>query len=65
VKRAAALAAFLALGSALPAAADLAEVKQRGALRVLAVLASKTGDEFFNQNAGASPGFDRARSRRP
>jgi ABC-type amino acid transport substrate-binding protein len=48
-----------ALASVHPAAADLAEVKTRGTLRVLGVLAAKTGDEFLNRSTGASPGFDR------
>jgi ABC-type amino acid transport substrate-binding protein len=59
VKRTGLAAAALALATAAPLAADLAEVKQRGTLRVLAVLAGKTGDEFFNPSAGGSPGFDR------
>ena len=54
-------AALLALGVAAagPARADLGEVKTRGRLRVLGVLAAKTGDEFLNQSGGDSPGFDR------
>ena len=52
----------LALGLAVlvgaaPAAADLAEVKSRGALRVL-VMGVRNGDEFFAP-PGAHPGFDR------
>jgi ABC-type amino acid transport substrate-binding protein len=42
-----------------PARADLNEVKAAGTLRVLGVLAAKTGDEFLNQSAGPAPGFDR------
>ncbi|MET0555123.1 MAG: transporter substrate-binding domain-containing protein [Vicinamibacteria bacterium] len=53
------LAAMAVLLSAAPARADLAEVKERGTLRVMIVLASKTGDEFFNQSKTGSPGFDR------
>jgi ABC-type amino acid transport substrate-binding protein len=48
---------LLAFLVALPAAADLAEVKSRGALRVL-VVGVRSGDEFFAP-AGAQPGFDR------
>jgi ABC-type amino acid transport substrate-binding protein len=59
VRPPAAVAAALALASAVPAQADLAAVKQRGTLRVAAVLASKTGDEFFSQSASGTPGFDR------
>jgi ABC-type amino acid transport substrate-binding protein len=59
VTRTALAAVALALASAMPAAADLGEVKQRGTLRVLAVLASKTGDEFFSASGGDAPGFDR------
>jgi ABC-type amino acid transport substrate-binding protein len=59
MRRRALAAAVLALATAAPALADLAEVKQRGTLRVMAVLASKKGDEFFNQSAGGAPGFDR------
>jgi ABC-type amino acid transport substrate-binding protein len=53
-------AALLALGvaSASPARADLGEVKTRGRLRVLGVLAAKTGDEFLNRSSGDAPGFD-------
>lgn len=54
-----ALAAALLAVAAVPAAADLAAVKQRGSIRVLAVLASKTGDEFFNRSTDGAPGFDR------
>ena len=46
-----------ALASAVPATADLAEVKSRGALRVI-VVGVRSGDEFFAP-AGAQPGFDR------
>jgi ABC-type amino acid transport substrate-binding protein len=42
-----------------PARADLDEIKTAGTLRVLGVLAAKTGDEFLNKSAGPSPGFDR------
>ena len=53
-------ATLLALGAAAgPVHADLEEVKARGTLRVLAVLAGKTGDEFLNKSGGESPGFDR------
>ena len=55
-------ALLLAAGAATsagPVRADLAEVKTRGTLRVLGVLAAKTGDEFLNKSAGDSPGFDR------
>jgi ABC-type amino acid transport substrate-binding protein len=45
------------LACAVPAVADLAEVKGRGTLRVLAV-GVRSGDEFFAP-AGAQPGFDR------
>lgn len=44
--------------SALPGAAgDLAEIKQRGALRVLGVVDDKE-PEFFSLKSQASPGFD-------
>jgi ABC-type amino acid transport substrate-binding protein len=56
-RTAAAVLAFAA--GAVPARADLDDVKTRGTLRVLAVLAAKTGDEFLNQSAGGAPGFDR------
>jgi ABC-type amino acid transport substrate-binding protein len=59
MRRTALAVAAAALASAVPAQADLAEIKQRGTLRVMAVLASKTGDEFFSRSAGAAPGFDR------
>jgi membrane-bound lytic murein transglycosylase F len=53
-------AVILALAAALPAsAADLADVKARGALRVIVMPLSAT-DEFFPIPAGARPGFDRA-----
>ena len=53
-------AALLALAAGTgPARADLDDVMTRGKLRVLAVLAGKTGDEFLNQSAGSAPGFDR------
>lgn len=54
-----AAALLAALAAAAPARADLDEVKTRGTLRVLAVLAAKTGDEFLNQSSGGAPGFDR------
>jgi ABC-type amino acid transport substrate-binding protein len=47
------------VAAAAPARADLEEVKARGTLRVLAVLAAGTGDEFLNQSDGGAPGFDR------
>ena len=54
------LALVFALATALPAAAaDLADVKARGALRVIVMPLSAT-DEFFPVPAGARPGFDRA-----
>lgn len=56
---AAAALVALAASAAEPARADLAEVRTRGKLRVLGVLAAKTGDEFLNQSGGESPGFDR------
>lgn len=49
------LAATAALAAAAPAAADWPEVRQRGALRVLAV----HEDLFFSLKEGAAPGFDR------
>jgi membrane-bound lytic murein transglycosylase F len=53
-------ALFLALAAALPAtAADFADVKARGTLRVIVMPLSAT-DEFFPIPAGARPGFDRA-----
>jgi ABC-type amino acid transport substrate-binding protein len=55
-------ALLLAAGAATaagPARADLAEVKTRGQLRVLGVLAAKTGDEFLNKSDVGAPGFDR------
>jgi membrane-bound lytic murein transglycosylase F len=53
-------ALFVALAAALPmAAADLADVKARGTLRVIVMPLSAT-DEFFPIPAGARPGFDRA-----
>jgi ABC-type amino acid transport substrate-binding protein len=52
--------AVLAWAAAPPAAAlDLKEMEQRGTLRVLAVPANRTGDEFFSREDGPSPGFDR------
>ena len=51
------LLGLAALASGVPAAADLAEVKSRGALRVI-VVGVRSGDEFFAP-AGAQPGFDR------
>jgi membrane-bound lytic murein transglycosylase F len=54
------LAVLLALAAAVPAAAaDLADVKARGTLRVIVMPLSAT-DEFFPIPAGARPGFDRA-----
>jgi ABC-type amino acid transport substrate-binding protein len=50
-------AAGVAAGSA--AYADLKQVEVRGALRVLAVPANRTGDEFFSREDGPNPGFDR------
>ena len=52
-----ALLGFAVLAVALPATADLAEVKSRGGLRVL-VVGVRSGDEFFAP-AGDQPGFDR------
>jgi peptidoglycan lytic transglycosylase F len=53
-------ALFLALAAALPvAAADFADVKAKGTLRVIVMPLSAT-DEFFPIPAGARPGFDRA-----
>ena len=53
-------ALVLALAGALPtSAADFAEVKARGTLRVIVMPLSAT-DEFFPIPAGARPGFDRA-----
>jgi membrane-bound lytic murein transglycosylase F len=50
---------FLALAAALPvAAADFADVKARGTLRVI-VMPLSAADEFFPIPAGARPGFDR------
>ena len=54
------LALAVALLTAAPlAAADLADVKARGTLRVIVMPLSAT-DEFFPLPAGARPGFDRA-----
>jgi len=54
------LAVLIALAaSVLAAAADLADVKARGTLRVIVMPLSAT-DEFFPVPAGARPGFDRA-----
>jgi ABC-type amino acid transport substrate-binding protein len=54
------LAVILALAAARPvSAADLADVKARGTLRVIVMPLSAT-DEFFPIPAGARPGFDRA-----
>lgn len=48
----------LLLFATVPAlAADLAEIKQRGALRVIGVLDAKE-PEFFSLKSQASPGFD-------
>ena len=44
------------LGCAVAARADLSEIKDRGALRVL-VMSPREGDEFFTPSAGS--GFDR------
>ena len=52
-----ALSSVVVLACAVPAAADLADVKSRGGLRVL-VVGVVSGDEFFAP-AGAQPGFDR------
>jgi ABC-type amino acid transport substrate-binding protein len=52
-----ALLGLAVLACAVPAVADLSEVKSRGALRVL-VVGVRSGDEFFAP-AGAQPGFDR------
>jgi membrane-bound lytic murein transglycosylase F len=50
---------FLALAAALPvAAADFADVKAKGTLRVIVMPLSAT-DEYFPIPAGARPGFDR------
>ena len=50
---------FLALAAALPvAAADFADVKAKGTLRVI-VMPLSAADEFFPIPAGARPGFDR------
>ena len=51
------LAATGAAGGA--AAFDLKDVQSRGSLRVLAVPANRTGDEFFSRDDGPNPGFDR------
>ncbi|MCL4819261.1 MAG: transporter substrate-binding domain-containing protein [Vicinamibacteria bacterium] len=51
------LAGVIALAVAAPAAADWAEVKQRGALRVLYVYDEKR-PEFFADKPGVAPGFD-------
>jgi ABC-type amino acid transport substrate-binding protein len=40
-------------------ALDLKDVEERGSLRVLAVPANRTGDEFFSRDDGPNPGFDR------
>ena len=54
------LAVLIALAASVPAAAaDLADVKARGTLRVIVMPLSAT-DEFFPMPAGARPGFDRA-----
>ena len=54
------LALAVALLTAAPlGAADLADVKARGTLRVIVMPLSAT-DEFFPLPAGARPGFDRA-----
>src|SRR5678815_5241734 len=54
------LALAVAVLTAAPlAAADLADVKARGTLRVIVMPLSAT-DEFFPLPAGARPGFDRA-----
>src|SRR4051812_11427760 len=55
-----ALALALAFAVALPvAAADFAEVKAKGTLRVI-VMPLSAADEFFPIPAGPRPGFDRA-----
>lgn len=60
ILRALAGAVVLTLAAASgPVRADLADVKTRGQLRVLGVLAAKTGDEFLNRSGGEAPGFDR------
>jgi membrane-bound lytic murein transglycosylase F len=54
------LALLFALAASLPVgAADFADVKARGTLRVIVMPLSAT-DEFFPIPAGARPGFDRA-----
>jgi hypothetical protein len=54
------LALAVAVLTAAPlTAADLADVKARGTLRVIVMPLSAT-DEFFPLPAGARPGFDRA-----
>jgi membrane-bound lytic murein transglycosylase F len=49
---------LLATGPRAAAAADLAEVKERGFLRVLR-MDVRVNDEFFPLNASGPPGFDR------
>jgi ABC-type amino acid transport substrate-binding protein len=51
-------AAALAMAAPRPAAGDLAQVKQRGVLRVLRMDVRGT-DEFFPLHAGETRGFDR------
>lgn len=53
----AAAAAIVAAGTAAPAAADLAEVKSRGRLRVL-VMPDTRRPEFFSLSPNGLPGFD-------
>jgi len=53
-------ALFVALAASLPVtAADFADVKAKGTLRVI-VMPLSAADEFFPIPAGARPGFDRA-----
>jgi len=52
-------ALFVALAALPVTAADFAEVKAKGTLRVIVMPLSAT-DEFFPLPAGARPGFDRA-----
>jgi membrane-bound lytic murein transglycosylase F len=49
----------LAAGLLPAGATDLKEMEVRGTLRVLAVPANRTGDEFFSRDDGPNPGFDR------
>ena len=48
--------AVLALVSASPARADLAEIEARGVMRVLVILDNET--QFFSGRPGKTPGFD-------